>query len=34
MTPSSTQVYPSKSMGNYIDGSNLNISKHQCIEFA
>ncbi len=34
MTPSTTEVYPGKALGNVIDGSNLNISKHKCIEFA
>jgi ectoine hydroxylase-related dioxygenase (phytanoyl-CoA dioxygenase family) len=31
VTHSSTIVYPGRLTGNYIDGSNLNISKHRCI---
>ena len=34
MTPATTEVYPSKKLGNNIDGSNLDISEHKCIEFA
>jgi len=32
MTPISTEVYPGKKEGLVIDGSNLNITKHECIE--
>lgn len=33
MTPSTTEVYPSKSQGSFIDGSNLDIRRHETIEF-
>jgi len=33
MTPATTEVYPGKLEGNFIDGSNLDISKHRNVEF-